>query len=121
MAARRRCALALLTLLQQPPLGAPQQQAAELCHIADLFAHLTAITTDEECLAGRDGGRGPPPSRLLRDVCVPFFVDVIRKLSHVQVGNGAEDKRVLSGEQGDCADSASPIAVQSSEVMGWIV
>ena len=67
------------------------------------------------------GGRGPPPSRLLRDVCVPFFVDVIRKLSHVQVGNGAEDKRVLSGEQGDCADSASPIAVQSSEVMGWIV
>ena len=62
MAARRGCALALLTLLQQPPLGAPQQQAAELCHIADLFAHLTAITTDEECLAGRDGGRGPPPS-----------------------------------------------------------
>ena len=62
MVARRGCALALLTLLQQPPLGAPQQQAAELCHIADLFSHLTAITTDEECLAGRDGGRGPPPS-----------------------------------------------------------
>ena len=38
----------------------PKEIVLATCNIMDLFSHLTAVTTDPDCNAGRDGGRGPP-------------------------------------------------------------
>ena len=47
----------------QPLIGGapPEDVVMELCNIADLFSHLTDITTNADCTAGCAGGTGVCP------------------------------------------------------------
>ena len=41
-------------------LLASAQEASLDCNIMDMYSHLLTITTNEECVAGRNEGHGPP-------------------------------------------------------------
>ena len=69
-----RLVLPALLLLLRPPRAAgqgaqmiggapPEDVVTELCNIADLFGHLTDITTNADCTAGCAGGSGQCPAQ----------------------------------------------------------
>ena len=80
-----RLVLPALLLLLRPPRAAgqgaqmiggapPEDVVMELCNIADLFSHLTDITTNQDCTAGCAGGTGVCPPNWYpgsADLCSP--------------------------------------------------
>eukprot|EP01046_Picozoa_sp_COSAG06_P007481 COSAG06_NODE_366_length_16768_cov_145.097246_1_plen_784_part_10 len=67
--------LLLLLVALLPLLLAPARAQRAPCNIGALYQHLQEITTNPECLAGRDGGRGPPPTEDPAAVWYPNSMD----------------------------------------------